>query len=87
MAHVSRRLKEVAMKDIPEITSDIIARLKELHIDSVSQLAVQIPMELALKLKDDDMNVEAVNRLIANARKVLTDCKILSKEFLTVDDL
>ena len=87
MAHVSRRLKEVAMKDIPEITSDIIARLKELHIDSVSQLAVQIPMELALKLRDDDMNVEAVNRLIANARKVLTDCKILSKEFLTADDL
>ena len=63
--------KELAIDDVPEITSDIIGKLKELNIGSVSQLAVQIPIELAPRLADSEVDVEAASRLISNARKNL----------------
>ncbi|MGA7370121.1 MAG: hypothetical protein WBX01_13405 [Nitrososphaeraceae archaeon] len=81
------RLKEVTLGEIPNITSDLIAKLKKLKIDSVYQLAVQNPIELASKYEDSLLNVESVSALIVNARKILTDHKILSKEFSTADDL
>jgi hypothetical protein len=40
------RLKEVTMEEIPDITSDTLEKLRKLHIESVSQLAVQSPREL-----------------------------------------
>jgi DNA repair protein RadA len=86
LAHIYSRIKEVVLQDIPDITSDLINKLKDLRIDSVSQLAVQIPIELALKLENDKVDVESANRLVANARKLLTECEILSKEFSTADD-
>ena len=78
---------EITMEDIPDITSDILDKLKELHIDSVSQLAVQVPIELALKMGDDEMDVEVANRLVTNARKVLTEHESLSRDFLTADEM
>ena len=78
---------EITMEDIPDITSDILDKLKELHIDSVFQLAVQVPIELALKMGDDEMDVEVANRLVTNARKVLTEHESLSRDFLTADEM
>lgn len=77
--------KETTLDEIPDITSDIREKLKELlHIDSVSQLAVQIPIELALKLGDDEVDVKAANRLITNARKILAQDESL---FSTADQI
>jgi hypothetical protein len=85
--HIPSRLKEVNMEDIPNVTSDIIERLKKLNINSVYQLAVQSPIELALEFEDTSLNVESASKLIANARKILIDTEVLSQEFLTADDL
>ena len=81
------RLKEVTMEEIPDITSDIIEKLKKLTISSVYQLAVQNPAELALEYEDTSLTAESASRLIANARKILIDNGVLSREFLTADDL
>ena len=75
------------MEEIPHITSDIIQELKRLNISSVYQLAVQNPVELALECEDTLLNVESASILIANARKILIDNEVLSREFLTADDL
>ena len=50
---MSNRLKEVIMEDIPDITSDTVDRLRKSNINSVYQLAVQIPSELAPGLTMD----------------------------------
>ena len=68
------------MEEIPDITSDILDKLRKLNINSVYQLAVQIPSELALKISD-------TSRLIGNARKILIERDLLSKDFSTADDM
>jgi DNA repair protein RadA len=85
--HMLSRLREVHMEEIPSITSDMIDKLKKLNINSVYQLAVQNPAELALEFPDTSLSVESASILIANARKILIDNKVLSQEFLTADDL
>lgn len=79
--------REVLIQDIPDITSDTLDKLRELNISSVYQLAVQSPLELAMEISDADFDVESAARLITNARKILTEYDILSKEFSTGDDL
>jgi DNA repair protein RadA len=79
------RLKEVTMEEIPNITSDIIDKLKKLNINSVYQLAVQNPIELASEYEDTLMNIEPASALIANARKILVENGILTNEFSTAD--
>ena len=44
---MTSRLKDVTMEEIPDITSDMIEKLRKLNINSVYQLAVQSPSELA----------------------------------------
>jgi DNA repair protein RadA len=75
------------MEDILDITSDMLDRLRQLNINSVHQLAVQIPSELAFVISDAFIDVESAAKLIGNARKILTKNEILSKEFSTVDDI
>jgi DNA repair protein RadA len=81
------RLKEVTMEEIPNITSDIIEKLKKLDISSVYQLAVQSPVELASEYEDTSLNVESASILIANARKKLIENDILASEFSTADEV
>lgn len=84
--HMTSRLKEFMIEDMPNITSDTIKKLKKLNIDSVYQLAVQSPSELALGISNV-FDIESAARLIGNARKILTENEILSKEFSTADDM
>lgn len=79
--------KEVTLHDIPDVASDMLDKLGELNINSVYQLAVQNPSELAWELSNNFVDIHSAARLIANARKILTENEILSKEFLTADDL
>jgi DNA repair protein RadA len=84
--HKPSRLKEVTMECIPNITSDMIEKLKRLNISSVYQLAVQSPMELALEYEDTSLNIDSASTLIANARKILTEHGVLANEFFTADE-
>jgi hypothetical protein len=79
--------KELTVEEIPDITSDMLDKLRKLNIKSVYQLAVQIPSELAFEPNDISVDVESAAKLIGNARKILTESEILSKEFLTADDM
>ena len=87
MIHTTSRLKDVTMEEIPNITSDVIEKLKNLNIDSIHQVAVQIPSELAFELSDTFIDVGSAAKLIGNARKILMEKEIISKEFLTADDM
>jgi DNA repair protein RadA len=84
---MSSRLREVIMEDIPDLTSDTLERLRGLNINSVYQLAVQTPSELASWINDVQFDVQSASNLIGNARKILTENEVLSKEFSTADDL
>jgi len=86
---MSNYIEEVLIQDIPNITSDTLDKLRELNISSIYQLAVQSPLELAMEISDADFDVESAARLIANARKILTENDILSRDFstATADDL
>lgn len=84
---MSNRLKEVIIEDIPDITSDTVDKLRKLNINSVYQLAVQTPSELVLEISDGLFDIEAASNLVGNARKILTERQILSKEFSTADDM
>ena len=86
MIHMTSRLKEVTMEEIPDITSDMLDKLRKLNINSVYQLAVQSPSELGLGISDV-LDVELAAKLIGNARKILTENEVLSREFSTADDL
>jgi DNA repair protein RadA len=84
---MSSRLREVIIEDIPDLTSETLERLRKLNINSVYQLAVQTPSELASWINDAQFDVESASSLIRNARKILTENEVLSKEFSTGDDL
>ena len=86
MVRITSRLKEVTMEEIPDITSDMLDKLRKLNINSVYQLAVQSPSELALGISDV-LDVELAAKLIGNARKILTENEVLSREFSTADDM
>ena len=75
------------MKEIPNITNDTLDKLRKLNINSVQQLAVQIPSELAFNISDLTIDRESAAQLIGNARRILTENEILSKEFSTADDM
>jgi DNA repair protein RadA len=87
--HTSSTVYE-SLEYIRDITSDTLQKLRKLNIDSVSQLAVQSPYELARMYdidNDKSFDVDSAFKLVANARKILTEHRILSKEFSTADDL
>jgi DNA repair protein RadA len=75
------------MEEISDISGDMIEKLKKLNINSVYQLAVQSPVELATLYEDTSINIEKASALIANARKIRVENEVLSKEFSTADDM
>ena len=75
MIHMISRLKEVTMEEIPNITSDTLDELRKLGINSVYQLAVQSPSELAFEISDALFDVQSATNLIGNARKILAETK------------
>jgi DNA repair protein RadA len=87
LAHISSRHKEVMMEEIDDITSDMLDKLRKLNINSVHQLAVQIPSELAFEINDAFIDIESAAKLIGNAHKILTENEIIAKEFSTADDM
>jgi hypothetical protein len=79
--HTSSTVYE-SLEYIRNITSDTLEKLRKLHIESVSQLAVQSPRELAIEINDNALfDIDSASKLIASARKLLTEHGVLSKSF------
>lgn len=84
--HISSRLKETTLEEIPNITSDIIEKLRKLNIESVYQLAVQSSFELSSRYEDTSIGFNSASAIIANARKILIEHEVLAKEFSTAEN-
>jgi hypothetical protein len=82
--HTSSTVYE-SLEYVQNITSDTLEKLRKLHIESVSQLAVQSPRELAIETNDNDetplFDVDSASQLIFNARKLLTENGVLARVF------
>jgi DNA repair protein RadA len=61
--------------------------LKKLNINSVYQLAVQSPVELAREYEDTSVSAECASALIANARRILAEHNVLADGFSTADQV
>ena len=91
MSHVSN----LRLEDLPDVEPYMISKLKRAGIQSVLDLAVSIPIELAGGGGDyiiDDANsaitadIETISQLVGKAKKVLMDSGALSKEFCTAEE-
>ena len=94
MSHVS----DLRLEDLPDVEPYLINKLKRAGIQSVLDLAVSIPHELAEgeggNYIDDDNNnaaitadIETISQLIGKAKKALIDSGALSKEFCTAEEV
>jgi DNA repair protein RadA len=92
MSHVS----DLRLEDLPGVEPYLINKLKRAGIQSLLELAVSIPHELAVEggggnYIDDDNNttitsdIETISQLISKAKKALMDSGVLSKEFCTAE--
>jgi hypothetical protein len=93
MSHVS----DLRLEDLPGVEPYLINKLKRAGIQSVLDLAVSIPIELAGEgggdyIIDDDNNtaitsdIETISQIVSKAKKALMDSGALSKEFCTAEE-
>jgi DNA repair protein RadA len=91
MSHVS----DLRLEDLPDVEPYLINKLKRAGIQSVLDLAVSIPHELAgggdyygsenntLAITAD---IETISQLVGKAKKALLDSGVLNKEFCTAEE-
>jgi DNA repair protein RadA len=92
MSHVS----DLRLEDLPDVEPYMINKLKRAGIQSVLDLAVSIPHELAEGGAGggyiDDNNtaitcdIETISQLVGKAKKALIDSGVLNKEFCTAEE-
>ena len=94
MSHVS----DLRLEDLPDVEPYLINKLKRAGIQSVLDLAVSIPHELAEgeagggSYIDDNSNtaitsdIETISQLVCKAKKALMDSGVLNKEFCTAEE-
>jgi DNA repair protein RadA len=90
MSHVSN----LRLEDLPDVEPYMISKLKRAGIQSVLDLAVSIPIELAGGgdyIIDDEnsaitSDIETISQLVGKAKKALIDSGALSKEFCTAEE-
>jgi DNA repair protein RadA len=80
----SQAITDLHLEDLSDIKPVQITRLRRIGIESVLQLATSIPQELAEESGD---NVESMSILVIEAKKVLSNIGLLSKEFCTASDI
>ena len=90
MSHVS----DLQLDDLPGVEPHLLSRLKRAGIQSVLDLAVSIPHELAAGGGDYDgsgvavaADTETISDLVLKAKKALMDSGVLSKEFCTAEEV
>jgi DNA repair protein RadA len=90
MSHVS----DLQLEDLPGVQSHLISKLKQAGIQSVVDLAVSIPNELAAGGEGGgyegnaiSADMETITELVLKAKKALVDSGALIKEFSTADQV
>ena len=91
MSHVS----DLQLEDLPGVQQHLISKLKKVGIQSVLDLAVSVPQELAAGGEGEggyEGNVisadkETISELVLKAKKALVDSGALIKEFSTADQV
>jgi DNA repair protein RadA len=81
---MSEAITDLRLEDLQGMKQSQIMKLKRVGIDSVLELAVSIPQELANETGDDS---EAMTALIIEAKRALTNIGLLSKEFCSASDI
>jgi DNA repair protein RadA len=85
-------VSDLELEDLPGVEPHLISKLKRAGIQSVLDLAVSIPHELAIGGDYNEDNgiaadIETISKLVMRAQKALTDSGILSKEFCTAEEV
>src|SRR5919202_2947834 len=86
MSHVS----DLQLDDLPGVQQHLINKLKQAGIQSVLDLAVSIPNELAAGPYEGNAvsaDTETISELVLKAKKALADSGALIKEFSTADQV
>jgi DNA repair protein RadA len=87
MSHVS----DLQLEDLPGVEPHLITKLKNAGIQSILDLAVSVPHELALGGGYDgsaiSTDTETISELVLKAKKALIDSGTLIKEFCTADQV
>jgi DNA repair protein RadA len=86
MSHVS----DLQLEDLPGVEPHLITKLKHAGIQSVLDLAVSVPHELAVGGYDDSeisVDTETISEAVLKAKKALIDSGALVKEFCTADQV
>ena len=87
MSHVS----DLQLEDLPGVEPHLITKLKRAGVQSVLDLAVAIPHELALGSDADGGAVaagtETISEAVLKAKKILIESGALIKEFSTADQV
>ena len=85
MPHVS----DLQLEDLPGVQPHLISKLKQAGIQSVLDLAVSIPHELAAGGESSviSADTETISELVMTAKKALSDSGALIKEFSTADQV
>ena len=83
MSHVS----DLQLDDIPGVQPHLISKLRQAGIQSVLDLAVSVPQELAAGGEGTiiSADTEVISELVLKAKKALIDSGALVKEFSTAD--
>lgn len=80
----SQAVTDLHLEDLPGIKTVQIAKLKRIGIESVLELAVAIPQELAEESGD---NLESMSILVIEARKALSNMGLISREFCSAAEV
>ncbi|HYZ49403.1 MAG TPA: DNA repair and recombination protein RadA, partial [Nitrososphaeraceae archaeon] len=86
MSHLS----DLQLEDLPGVQPHLINKLKQAGIQSVLDLAVSIPNELAAGAYEGNAvsaDTETISELVLKAKKALADSGALIKEFSTADQV
>jgi DNA repair protein RadA len=85
MPHVS----DLRLEDLPGVQPHLVNKLKQAGIQSVLDLAVSIPHELAIGGEGSviSADTETISELVLKAKKALADSGSLIKEFSTADQV
>src|ERR687885_663232 len=86
MSHVS----DLQLEDLPGVQPHLINKLKQAGIQSVLDLAVSIPNELAAGAYEGNAisaDMETITELVLKAKRALVDSGALIKEFSTADQV
>jgi DNA repair protein RadA len=87
MSHVT----DLQLEDLPGVEPHLITKLKRAGIQSILDLAVSIPHELAAGSYDGSgaisADTETISEAVLKAKKVLIESGALIKEFCTADQI